>query len=360
VPTTVESRLARPRKRSRVARRFRATLLHARALLREFRLPLVAFLLITLGGGFLYGELYRNIRGEFIPLVDRPYIILQLMLLEAPEAVPPELPLVAFWYALPVVFIVLVGLGAADFLDLFFNRDENRDRWGEALAMTFKKHVIVLGAGHIGLRVVRDLHDMGLEVAVIDLGPDDLAQDSLQRMSVPVILGDARSTATLELAGLEHAGVFVVCTHDDRLNLEVAMKVRELRSDIRVVARVWDQGLGRRMEQFEMVDAVLSAADLAAPAFAGAALGIEITQTLRIRGDEYSTVRFEVRQGGPLQGMTVAELEAKEKLEVVLVGNDAGTRVDPPGDQRLDAGDEVVIFARHDRVLDVVNRNRPG
>jgi Trk K+ transport system NAD-binding subunit len=358
VPTSVESRLARPRRISRVGWRIRAALTHVRALLREFRLPLLAFIVVTVGGGFVYGELYRSIRGEFIPMVDRPYIMLQLMLLEAPEAVPPELPLVAFWYVLPVLFIILVGLGAADFLDLFFNRDENRDRWGEALAMTFKNHVIVLGAGHVGLRVVRDLHDMGLEVAVIDLGPDDLAQESLRRMSIPVIMGDARSGATLNLAGLEHAGVFVVCTHDDRLNLEVAMKVRELRDDIRIVARVWDQGLGRRMEQFEMVDAVLSAADLAAPAFAGAALGIEITQTLRIRGDEYSTVRFEVRPGGPLQGMTVAELEAKEKLEVVLVGNDAGSRVDPPADQRLEAGDEVVIFARHDRVLDVVTRNR--
>ena len=185
MPTTVESRLARPRKRSRVARRVRATLLHARALLREFGLPLVAFLVVTVGGGFVYGELYRTIRGEVIPLVDRPYIMLQLMLLEAPEAVPAELPLVVFWYGLPVVFIVLVGLGAADFLDLFFNRDENRDRWGEALAMTFKNHVIVLGAGHVGLRVVRDLHDMGLDVAVIDLGPDDLAKDSLEKMAVP-------------------------------------------------------------------------------------------------------------------------------------------------------------------------------
>jgi Trk K+ transport system NAD-binding subunit len=343
---------------SRFAWRIRATLTHVRALLREFRLPLLAFLITTVGGGFVYGELYRSIRGEFIPLVDRPYIMLQLMLLEAPEAVPAELPLVAFWYVLPVLFIVLVGLGAADFLDLFFNRDENRDRWGEALAMTFKNHVIVLGAGHVGLRVVRDLHDMGMEVAVIDLGPDDLAQDSLQRMSVPVIRGDARSTATLELAGLAQAEVFVVCTHDDRLNLEVAMKVRELRDDIRIVARVWDQGLGRRMEQFEMVDSVLSAADLAAPAFAGAALGIEITQTLQIRGVEYSTVRFQVRPSGPLQGMTVAELEEKETLEVVLVGNGGGSRVDPPADQRLEAGDEVVIFARHDRVLEVVTRNR--
>ena len=85
-----------------------------------------------MGGGFLYGELYRIIRGEFIPLVDRPYIMLQLMLLEAPEAVPGELPLVAFWYLLPVVFIAIrspVVLAALPSLALRFI-DSSPSYWG--------------------------------------------------------------------------------------------------------------------------------------------------------------------------------------------------------------------------------------
>lgn len=328
------------------------------ALLREFRVPLVGFVLVTVVGGFIYGELYHAIRGESIAMVDRPYVMLQLMLLEAPEEVPAELPLVVFWYGLPLCFIGLVGLGAADFLDLFFNRDENRDRWGEALAMTYRHHAIVLGAGHVGLRVVRDLHDMGLDVAVIDRSPNPDAKDVLAKLSVPVIMGDAFSTSTYEHAGLQNAEVFVACTGDDRINMEAVMKVRLLSPNVRTVARVWDGALGNRMEQFGMADAVMSAADLSAPAFAGAALGIEITQTLEVQGEEYSTVRLTVEPGSFLNGAAVGTLEDENAMEVVLVAARGGIEVDPDADTVLGAGDDVVIFARHAQVLELVTRNR--
>jgi len=207
--------------------------------------------------------------------------------------------------------------------------------------------------------VVRDLHDMGLDVAVIDHSPDDAARETLDRLSVPAILGDARSAATLAHADLDHADTFVVCTGNDRVNLEVSMKVREIRDDIQIVARIWDQGLGRRMEQFGMVDTAMSAADLSAPAFAGAALGIEITQTLEVKGVEYSTVRLTVGRGSFLNGARVGELEDREALEVVLVHSGDEVTVDPGAEVTLGMGDGVVIFARHDRVLEVVTRNRP-
>lgn len=354
MPTTVKSRLAGGPRRARLPQWIRAVGIHIRALLREFRAPIVGFLAVTVGGGILYGEVYRWVRGEFIPFIDRPYITLQLMLLEAPEAVPPELSLAVFWYAFPVAFIVLVGFGTADFLDLFFNREEHRDRWGEALSMTYRRHAIVLGAGHVGLRVIRDLRDMGEDVAVIDQSPSIDAQDVLQALSVPLVMGDAHSTETLKNAGLDQAAVFVACTGDDKVNLETVMKVREMNPRIRIVARVWDRGLGKRMEQFGIVDTVMSAADLSAPAFAGAALGVEITQTLQVGGEEYSTARLTVEPGSFLAGASVGALEEANEIEVVLVG----ATVDPPLDTVLSAGEDVVIFARHHRVLEVVTRNR--
>ena len=42
----------------------------------------------------------RRFRGGTIPLIDRPYIILQLMILEAPEPVPPEGALVAWYFGM--------------------------------------------------------------------------------------------------------------------------------------------------------------------------------------------------------------------------------------------------------------------
>jgi Trk K+ transport system NAD-binding subunit len=363
VSPIVRSRLARsptaPRGQ-RARQRLNAARFHVGALLREFRIPIGGFVAVAVVGGLVYGELYRWARGVSIPLIDRPYVMVQLMLVEAPESVPPEWYLALFWYALPLTFIVLVGLGAADFLDLFFNREENRDRWGEALAMTYRHHAIVLGAGHLGLRVVRDLKDMGIPVVVIDLEPKDEAGEVLERLHVPVVYGDGRRGRTLEHAGLANAEVFVACTGDDLMNLECVMKVRELSPRVRVVARVWDRGVGDQMKRFGMVDTVMSAADLSAPAFAGAALGIEITQTLEVAGEEYSTIRLTVGERSFMVGEEVGALERADEMEIVLVCRSGSVTVDPSPDERVRAGDDVVIFARHDRILEIVARNRRG
>jgi Trk K+ transport system NAD-binding subunit len=339
----------------------RAAQHHVEALLREFGGPLLGFVGVTVGAGWAYGELYAAARGVHIPHFDRPYVMLQLMLLEAPETVPPEWYLAAFWYALPAAFIILVGLGAADFLELFFNRaDDDRDRWEEALAMTYRNHAIVVGVGHVGLRVVRDLRDMGQEVVVVDLDPHPEALDTLERFGAPVVRGDARMGSVLERASLGQAEVFVACTGDDHRNMEAIMKAREMNPAARTVARIWDRSLGEHMERYGMADQVLSAADLSAPAFAGAALGIDISQTVEVEGVEYSSLRLVAGAGSFLTRDTVGAIERDNELEVSLLAHAGRVTVDPEPEARISAGDEVVLFARHSRILDVVTRNRSG
>ena len=89
----VRSRFAGPTRRSVLSffpRALRAGWHHGAALLREFRVPLVGFLFLLVVGGLIYGEVYEAVRGDTMPLISRPYMILQLMIMEAPEAVPPE------------------------------------------------------------------------------------------------------------------------------------------------------------------------------------------------------------------------------------------------------------------------------
>src|SRR5690606_5803652 len=103
---------------------------------------------------------------------------------------PPEWYLIAFWYALPPIFIFLIGLGAADFVRLFFFRGERQNAWEEAVASAYRNHIIVFGAGHVGLRVVRELAHMGFDIIVIDNDPDSGVTDTLHGLDVPLIVGD--------------------------------------------------------------------------------------------------------------------------------------------------------------------------
>ena len=360
MPSAVRRRFARPFGRSlrrRLPRSLRAAWHHGVALLREFRVPIVGFLLLTLLGGFLYGELYDTIRGTETPLSDRPYIILQLMILEAPEAVPPELSLAIFWYVVPLGALLLVGFGAADFVNLVFNRDESRNPWAEALALTYRNHVIVLGAGHVGQRVIRDLVTMGVDVVAIDNSPSAIAKKRLGEIGVPIIQGDGRLPETLEKARLSHAEAFVACTGKDQANMEATMKVRHSNPQIRIVSRMWDDSFADQLEQFLDVHSVLSSADLAAPAFAGAALGVEITQTFEIHGVQYSTMRLTVSRQSLLVGRTVGALQTEHELDIVLVDRAGDSSVQPAHELEVQVGDDVVFFARHDRVLKVLSLN---
>lgn len=97
------------------------------------------------------------------------------------------------------------------------------------------------------------------------------------------------------------------------------MKVRHAYPKIRIVGRMWDRRFAEQLEKFMKVQSVLSSAELAGPVFAGAALGVEITQTLDIEGVEYSTMRLTVSAGSALAGRTVGALQTELELDIVLV-----------------------------------------
>lgn len=358
MPTT---RLVLPpgrRRRNRWMRVTRALYRDSLALWREFRIPITVFVLVTIVGGWLYGELYYRARGVYIPLYDRPYLMLQLMILETPGEVPPEPELVIFWYVLPPLAVYIIGRGAVDFVRLFFNRSERRNAWEEAVASTYRNHVIIVGVGHVGLRVARTLVGMGFEVVGIDQKLRPEVDSELSVLGVPMIIADGRVPAALEKAGLLHADAFIACTSSDHTNLEVVMRARDLNPNVRIVSRMWDDQFSNQMKRFMGVQAVHSASDLAAPAFAGSAVGIEITQTLHINGVDYSMIRLTVEPGSFLEGGTIEHLQESNEMDIVLHGRDSAAEVQPDGDTQVRGGDTLVIFARHDRVIHIIERNR--
>lgn len=352
--------IKQPQRRTGLVRWTRIVWRDTWALWSEFRLPILLFGFVTIVGGYFYGELYWIAREETIALVDRPYYMMQLMILETPEPAPPEWYLVAFWYGLPIVFVLIIGLGAAEFLHLFFNRGDRREAWREAVASTYRDHVIVFGAGHVGMRVLEILVSMNLDIVVIDNSPDEGVEDALVKWNIPLIVGDGRIQSTLEKAGLDEAESFVACTGNDHVNLEAIMKVRHMNPEIRIVARVWDSGFAEQISEFMNVETVFSSSDLAAPAFAGAALGIEITQTLNVEGVDYSMIRLQVKAGGFLDGRDVGALQKSYQMDIVLHERGAKVDIQPPHDLIVQAGDTLVIFSQHERVMEIVSRNHNG
>jgi Trk K+ transport system NAD-binding subunit len=352
IPVSQRWRLTRHRRLIRAAWR------NARALWREFRVPMGVFLVAILVGGWLYGELWHRARGERLPTIDLPYLMAALMILDSPTDLPTEPQLVIFWYLMPVIGAFVAGRGVADFVNLFFNPHENRSAWEEAVASTFRNHVIVLGVGHLGTRVVRALVKLGVDVVAIDRNADPEKADELKRLHAPLVVADGRLATTLESAGIRRASALIVCTSNDHMNLEVTMRARDLNPTIRIVVRLWDDQFAAQIRHFMNVEAVLSATDLAAPSFAASALGIEITQTMTIDGEDYSMIRVEVAPQSFMDGKTIGALQDSEALDIVLHSRAGQVEVHPAPDQTVRAGDTLVLFAQHRKITDVVARNQ--
>src|SRR5690606_11172155 len=213
-----------PTSRRRRMRILRAAWRDTSALWSEFRRPIIAFIGATIGGGWLYGDLMVYAGYPRPPCVDLPYMMVALMVFESFTEIPPEPYLIAFGYIMPLVALYVIGQGVTDFLRLFFNRGERRSAWEEALASTYRNHIIVMGMGHIGTRVTHMLTEIGAEIVAVDIDPTNHPIDVFEDLKVPLIVGDGRKLETLEKAGLRYAQALIICTANDFLNMEVCVR----------------------------------------------------------------------------------------------------------------------------------------
>src|SRR5512147_3034127 len=90
------------RRRTRWWRSIRATWRDTMALWREFHWPIIAFLAVACGGGFLYGELWVRAGYARLPFLDLPYIMLGFMVFQPHTDVLPNPELMVFWYVMPL------------------------------------------------------------------------------------------------------------------------------------------------------------------------------------------------------------------------------------------------------------------
>jgi voltage-gated potassium channel Kch len=134
-------------------------------------------------------------------------------------------------------------------------------------------HYIVCGLSGIGIRIVQQLHLSGHEVVVIETDANNRYVTTARSMSIPVILADASFRATLQASNINTATAVLAVTGNDATNLEIALKAKALAPKIPVIVNYADPDFASMAQQVFDFEAVFSPAELAAPAFAAAALG---------------------------------------------------------------------------------------
>ncbi len=344
------------RKRS-LWRALRAEERELMALLRQFWKPILAFALIILGGALIYTRLSPD--DERMALGQAIYYMLDLMIFAVdPGDFPPDLPRQLFFFTMPVFGLTAMVSGVIGFGAALFNRSKRSAEWEAALASTYSNHVIVCGVGHLGTRVVRHLIEVNFDVVVIESNPQASGVEEIRTHNIPLIIKDASTSQTLIEAGVERADTLLVCTDDDIANLAVTIHARALNPKLRIVVRMFNDALAAQVHEKLGADAVYSGSMLAAPVFAGTATRTEVAHSYAIGGQTFNMARMEVCKGSTLAGKRIAEIEKPHELDVVLHISGARATAHPDANTIVQAGDELMIFAREDLLRETARQNR--
>ncbi len=174
------------------------------------------------------------------------------------------------------VFTMLVGaaiIGLSYALLNDFILGTRFDRFWEAARIPQRHHFVVCGLGGLGMQIVQHLRSCGHEVVVIEKDPNCRFLNAVRSQKIPVIQGDTTLPTSLKAANFEQAQALLAVTSTDTVNLETALNAKGLNPRVPVIMRHQDPEFAWMAQLVFEFDAVLSPADLVAPAFAAAALG---------------------------------------------------------------------------------------
>ncbi len=145
-------------------------------------------------------------------------------------------------------------------------------------------HVVLCGLNELGHRTLEELRRMDEPVVVVARAPAAEQVSAARTLGAVVVEGNYRDGAVLRSAGVPAAVALVVIEDDDIGNLHAALAAQDLNPDLRIRLRMFNQELGRRVEQLFRDCRVFDAAALAAPAFVAAALHHDWRQRLEVDG----------------------------------------------------------------------------
>ncbi len=242
----------------------------------------------------------------------------------------------------------------------------------------FEDHVVVVGYGPAGRRLVQVLRNTGLDYIVLELNPTSVTE--ARREGVNIVYGDAARLPMLQSAAIRKAKVLVVAINDrsatqrivriaryENPTLQIFARTRFLREVGRLTEVGADVVVPEEMETTVRLFTHVLNAYMVAPD--------EVARQVNlIRADDYSVIRgsiqeahmmvlqgldeeglhtraVAVREGAPVVGRSLAELELRNRydLTVLAVRREGQTIGSPAGDFRVQAGDRLVLIGTADQ-----------
>ncbi|MFF7759373.1 NAD-binding protein [Streptomyces griseorubiginosus] len=226
-------------------------------------------------------------------------------------------------------------------------------------------HVVLLGLGKIGTRVLTRLRELNIPVVCVESDPEARGLATARRLRVPVVLGDVTQEGVLEAAKIHRAHALLAVTSADTTNLEAVLYARAVRPDLRVVLRLYDDDFATAV--YRTLRAAhpgastrsRSVSHLSAPAFAGAMMGRQILGAFPVERRVLLFAAVEVGGHPQLEGKTVGQAFRAGSWRVLAreeSGDAPGLTWDLPDTYVLQPSDRVVLAATRRGLAELLGR----
>jgi Trk K+ transport system NAD-binding subunit len=236
-------------------------------------------------------------------------------------------------------------------------------------------HVVVLGLGKIGTRVLDRLCELDIPVVCVERNPQARGVALARSRRVPTVIGDATEEGVLDAARIQRARALLALTSNDSTNLETVLYARERAPELRVVLRLFDDDFADvvyrtlRDSYPHGLTRSRSVSYLAAPAFAAAMMGRQVLGAVPVGRRILLVAALQVADHPELLGRTVAAASRPGMRRIIALDpGGAGRQGDPPhtwsyasrsAELRWEPDPDHVL-AEHDRVLVVTTREGLG
>jgi voltage-gated potassium channel len=342
-------------------RTLRAQLRDLKVLFQESRGSLFLFIVVVMGGALVFHFCYTYPDTGHHPSFMRAlHATFALIFFETLLPFPEQWYLQLFFFVIPILGLGVVADGLLRFGTALLNKQARGQKWQVAMASTYSNHIIVCGVGKVGYRVVLQVLAFGREVVAIEHDPECRFVEKARALGIPMIIANARRSENLIKAGVKRADVIIPCTDDELANLDIALDARELNPDIKVVMRMFDADLAKRVEKGFGIHTAYSTSALAAPIFAAAAMRLDIKHSFYVGDHLLNLGELIVKPGSRLLGWSVKDLEAKLDLSVVCYQGKDVIELHPDLDLCLETGDSLLVLASLETLKRLKEMNRPA
>lgn len=218
--------------------------------------------------------------------------------------------------------------------------------------------ILIIGAGQVGYFLCDRLSREGHAVTLVDQDEATIerAQD---RLNVLGVQGNGASAEILEQAGIKDTDIFIAVTNMDEVNILACLLAREYQVATRVARTKSIEYTGQKAvlsKEKLGIDLLINPEDAVAEELFKLACTSRAFDVAEFAEGQIHFQGYRIAEDSPICNLTLAELgELRGMYRFVIVAIRRGkTTIIPRGDDAVQAGDRIYIFA-HQNELPSIN-----